>query len=76
MLKNPDRKILLTGVTDATGTPEVNRKLAQKRIDAVKRVFEQKGIDLSRFEEDMQTSKVKSNQPSSANRRVDIKVIK
>jgi outer membrane protein OmpA-like peptidoglycan-associated protein len=54
----------------------VNRKLAQKRIDAVKRVFEQKGIDLSRFEEDMQTSKVKSNQPSSANRRVDIKVIK
>ena len=75
MQKNPDSKILLSGVTDATGTPELNRKLAQKRIDAVKKVFEQKGIAPSRFEEDILTSNVKTNMSSSTNRRVDIKQI-
>jgi outer membrane protein OmpA-like peptidoglycan-associated protein len=75
MQKNPDSKILLSGVTDATGTPELNRKLAQKRIDAVKKVFEQKGIAPSRFEEDILTSNVKTNVSSSTNRRVDIKQI-
>jgi outer membrane protein OmpA-like peptidoglycan-associated protein len=75
MQKNPDSKILLSGVTDATGTPELNRKLAQKRIDAVKKVFEQKGIAPSRFEEDILTSNVKTNVSSSTNIRVDIKQI-
>lgn len=75
MLKNPDKKVLLSGVTDATGSPELNQKLAQKRIDAVKKAFEQRGIDGTRFEQDIQVSQVKTNVPSSSNRRVDMKVI-
>jgi hypothetical protein len=49
--------------------------LAQQRIDAVKKAFEQRGIDVSRFEQDIQVSDVKTNVPSSSNRRVDMRAI-
>lgn len=75
MLQNPGKNVLLTGVTDATGSPELNKKLAQQRIDAVKKAFEQRGIDAGRFEQNIQVSKTKTNTPSSSNRRVDMKVI-
>jgi outer membrane protein OmpA-like peptidoglycan-associated protein len=75
MLQNPDKKVLLTGVTDATGSPQLNLRLAQQRIDAVKKAFEQRGIDVLRFEQDIQVSNLKTNVPSSSNRRVDMKVI-
>jgi outer membrane protein OmpA-like peptidoglycan-associated protein len=75
MLKNTDKRVLLTGVTDATGSPELNKKLAQQRIDAVKKAFEQRGIDINRFEQEIKVSKTKTNAPSSSNRRVDMKVI-
>jgi outer membrane protein OmpA-like peptidoglycan-associated protein len=75
MLKNPDKKVLLSGVTDATGSPQLNRKLAQQRIDAVKKAFEQRGVDVSRFEEEIQVSDIKTKTPSSSMRRVDMKAI-
>jgi outer membrane protein OmpA-like peptidoglycan-associated protein len=75
MLQNPGKRVLLTGVTDATGSPELNKKLAQQRIDAVKKAFEQRGIDAGRFEQEIQVSKTKTNAPSSSNRRVDMKAI-
>jgi outer membrane protein OmpA-like peptidoglycan-associated protein len=75
MLKNPDKKVLLSGVTDATGSPQLNRRLAQQRIDAVKKAFELRGVDVSRFEEEIQVSDVKTNTPSSSMRRVDMKAI-
>ena len=75
MLKNPEKRVLLTGVTDATGSADLNKKLAQQRIDAVKKAFEQRGIDADKFEQDIQVSKTKTNAPSSSNRRVDMKVI-
>jgi outer membrane protein OmpA-like peptidoglycan-associated protein len=73
MLKNPDKKVLLSGITDATGSPELNRKLAQQRINAVKKAFERRGIDVARFEQDIQVSEVKSKVGSYSDRRVDIK---
>ena len=75
MLQNPDKKVLLSGVTDATGSPQSNRRLAQQRIDAVKKAFELRGIDVNRFEEDIQVSDIKTNASSSNMRRVDIRVI-
>lgn len=75
MLKNPEKKVMLTGVTDATGSPDLNKKLAQQRIDAVKNAFVQRGIDAGRFEQEIQVSKTKTNTPSSSNRRVDMKAI-
>jgi outer membrane protein OmpA-like peptidoglycan-associated protein len=75
MLKNPDKKVLLSGVTDATGSPQLNRRLAQQRIDAVKKAFEQRGVDVNRFEEEIQVSDIKTNTPSSNMRRVDMKAI-
>ncbi len=75
MLKNPDKRVLLSGVTDATGSPELNRKLAQQRIDAVKKAFEQRGVDAARFEQELQVSNTKTKTVSSSNRRVDMQVI-
>jgi outer membrane protein OmpA-like peptidoglycan-associated protein len=75
MLKNPDKKVMLNGVTDATGSPELNKKLAQQRINAVKKALEQRGIDVNRFEQDIQVSKTKTTTASSTNRRVEMKVI-
>ncbi len=75
MLQNPDKKVMLTGVTDAMGSPEANRVLAQKRINAVKKALEQRGIEVKRFQEEIQLNATKSKQPSSASRRVDLKSI-
>jgi outer membrane protein OmpA-like peptidoglycan-associated protein len=75
MLKNPDKKVLLSGVTDATGSQQSNRRLAQQRIDAVKKAFELRGVNVNRFEEEIQVSNTKSSSPSSTMRRVDMKVI-
>jgi outer membrane protein OmpA-like peptidoglycan-associated protein len=76
MLKNPDRRVLITGATDATGSPAQNRVLAQKRIEAVKSALIKRGIDAGRFETQIQVSDTKSTQPSSSNRRVEMSAIR
>lgn len=46
---NPERKILLTGYTDNTGTPEYNQKLSKQRAEAVSNFFKSAGIDKDRI---------------------------
>jgi outer membrane protein OmpA-like peptidoglycan-associated protein len=75
MLQNPGKKVMLTGLTDATGSPELNKKLAGQRIDAVRKAMVQRGIDAKMFEQDVKVSNIKTNQPSASNRRVDMKAI-
>jgi outer membrane protein OmpA-like peptidoglycan-associated protein len=75
MLQNPDKRVLLTGVTDATGSAEANKVLAQKRVNAVKKALESRGIDITKFEENIQSNSSKTKQPSAGNRRVDLKAI-
>jgi outer membrane protein OmpA-like peptidoglycan-associated protein len=75
MLQNPDKKVVVTGVTDATGSPQLNQKLAKQRVAAVIKALEIRGIDASRFEVEYEVSTIKTNQPSSTNRRVDLKAI-
>lgn len=47
---NPAAKVSLKGFTDNTGTAELNQKLTQQRIDAVKNALTGGGIDASRIE--------------------------
>jgi outer membrane protein OmpA-like peptidoglycan-associated protein len=72
MLKNPDRRVLITGVTDGTGSADVNRALAKRRIEATIKALESRGIDASRFDKDYQLNASKTAGGSANNRRVDI----
>jgi outer membrane protein OmpA-like peptidoglycan-associated protein len=75
MLKYPDRRVLITGVTDATGSASVNRALAQRRIDATIKALVSRGIDASRFEQELNIATTKSANASAPDRRVDISAL-
>ena len=47
---NPAAKVSLKGFTDSTGTAELNQKLTQQRIGAVKSALAGAGIDAGRIE--------------------------
>ena len=47
---NPAAKVSLKGFTDSTGTAELNQKLTQQRIGAVKSALTGAGIDAGRIE--------------------------
>jgi outer membrane protein OmpA-like peptidoglycan-associated protein len=72
MLVNPDKQVVLTGVTDATGTPEMNRKLALQRIAVVKNALISRGLDDKRFKMESQVSTTITTKSDPKNRRVDI----
>lgn len=49
-IKNLDCNVVVKGYADkATGTPAINLKLSEKRVNAVKAALEKKGIDASRI---------------------------
>lgn len=75
MLLNPERQVMLTGITDATGSPELNRKLATQRLAAVRNALVSRGISKERFKTDTQVSTTRTKQPDPNNRRVDISAI-
>lgn len=72
MLINPDKQVVLTGVTDATGSPQANRKLALQRIAVVKNALISRGIDAKRFKMESQVSTQTTSRADPGNRRVDI----
>lgn len=47
---NPDRKILIEGFTDSTGSASVNQQLSEQRADAVRLALAHDGVDQSRIE--------------------------
>lgn len=78
---NPAAKVSLQGFTDNTGTAEVNRKLTQQRIDAVKSDLTGAGIDAGRiatanFGEAYPISDNSNPQARELNRRVEITLAK
>jgi outer membrane protein OmpA-like peptidoglycan-associated protein len=46
---NPDRKVLIEGFTDSTGSAAVNQQLSQERADAVRLALANDGVDQSRI---------------------------
>lgn len=47
--KYPDTKLELTGYTDRTGSPELNKKLSFTRAESVKKYLVKKGVSASRI---------------------------
>lgn len=45
----PERKALIEGFTDSTGTVEYNQQLSERRADAVRDILEARGIDPRRI---------------------------
>ncbi|WP_276090626.1 OmpA family protein [Pedobacter sp. JY14-1] len=79
--KDPKRKIQIDGHTDATGTPEYNIWLSEKRAVSVKNFLVAQGIEESRIK----TSGKGANQPVDTNktpegrlknRRVEVTLLK
>lgn len=73
----PDAGIKLQGHTDSTGSPEYNLQLSQRRVEAVKSIFVEKGVASERIrtewfgENDLLLSVLGRQRD---NRRVDISV--
>lgn len=47
---NPDRKVLVEGFTDSTGTAAENQQLSEQRADAVRLALANDGVDAARIE--------------------------
>lgn len=50
MQNSPERPIAIEGFTDATGSPEANRRLSEARAVAVKQALVQRGVDAARIQ--------------------------
>lgn len=47
---NPDRRVVVEGFTDSTGSEELNLELSQQRAEAVERALTQMGVEDDRIE--------------------------
>ncbi len=48
--ENPDRKIMVEGYTDSTGSDAYNLKLSERRAEAVRRALTRAGVDAQRIQ--------------------------
>ncbi|PKL84099.1 MAG: hypothetical protein CVV24_01635 [Ignavibacteriae bacterium HGW-Ignavibacteriae-3] len=79
LLKNPDMKIEIQGYTDNVGSESYNKKLGQKRADAVKDYLVSKGVAASRltamsYGESNPIADNKTADGRAMNRRIEFKV--
>ncbi len=77
--KHPELQLSVQGHTDATGTPQSNLVLSQKRADAVKSYLLSKGIAASRisaigYGQEQPVADNSTEAGRSANRRVELKL--
>ena len=71
------KAVLLTGHTDTAGDKAYNRKLSEKRVEMVKQVFSEIGIDPTKiitqfYGEDELAEKTADGVKNAKNRRVDV----
>ena len=74
---NPSIRLQIEGHTDNVGTPAFNLGLSQKRADAVKKYFEDQGIESSRlratgYGHEKPVADNKTPEGKSKNRRVEL----
>ena len=50
MSQHPERKIVIEGFTDASGSPEANKRLSEQRAEAVREALVREGIEPGRIE--------------------------
>lgn len=71
------KAVLLTGHTDTAGDKKFNQKLSEKRVENVKQLFSEIGIDPNKiitqfFGEDEPAEKTADGVKNAKNRRVDV----
>lgn len=71
------KAVLLTGHTDTAGDKKFNRKLSEQRVENVKQLFSEIGIDPNKiitqfFGEDEPAEKTADGVKNAKNRRVDV----
>ncbi|PIW29936.1 MAG: hypothetical protein COW30_03435 [Rhodospirillales bacterium CG15_BIG_FIL_POST_REV_8_21_14_020_66_15] len=71
------KAVLLTGHADTAGDKKFNRKLSEKRVETVKQVFSEIGIDPTKvitqfFGEDEPAEKTADGVKNAKNRRVEV----
>jgi len=81
MKNNKDKKVKVTGHTDATGSEAYNQALSERRANAVKTYLEGSGIDGTRIEAqgmgESQPAAINTTKAGRAeNRRVELEVVK
>ncbi len=79
MKKYPAFKLEIEGHTDNVGSPIANQRMSQKRVDALKRYFIGKGVDITRlyavgYGLERPLASNKTAQGRAQNRRVELKV--
>lgn len=79
MRNYPDRRVMIVGYTDSTGSAGLNARLSQSRAEAVRHALVAQGIDASRIEATGRgpTNPVASNSTKSGrqqNRRVEVAI--
>jgi len=79
LLRNPDMKVEIQGYTDNVGSESYNKKLGQKRADAVKEYLVSKGVAANRlsttsFGEGNPVADNKTADGRAMNRRIEFKV--
>jgi outer membrane protein OmpA-like peptidoglycan-associated protein len=81
MVLYPDAKFLIEGHTDSVGSATLNKKLSQRRADAVRKYLIKKGLGDDRLTsvglgEDYPIDTNKTAKGRANNRRVEIKLVK
>lgn len=77
--QHPDRKVLIEGHTDSTGSAAYNQSLSEARANSVRRALVQQGVDMSRiqtqgFGEAHPVSDNSTAASRAMNRRVEVTV--
>lgn len=77
MNRNPKREIIIEGHTDSVGDANENKRLSQRRADAVKLYFTERGVEENRIEtrgfgEEVPVATNTTNAGRGLNRRVEI----
>lgn len=76
---NPERKVLVEGFTDSTGSNQYNLELSQRRADGLKHALARQGVDINRiatrgFGEEYALSDNSTTAARAMNRRVEVTV--
>jgi OmpA-OmpF porin, OOP family len=81
MIENPNMEIELTGHTDNTGISKLNIKLSQDRVEAVKQILVEKGVEAKKitgkgYGGTRPIASNKSEDTRKLNRRVEFTILK
>jgi len=76
---NPDRKVIVEGYTDSTGSDSYNQSLSERRAASVQRALAQQGVDISRiltqgYSKEYPVADNSSASGRAMNRRVEVTI--